>query len=224
MKKNKIVDPPCSLVDKDFHYNVDVDYDKETHCDEAGCSPNDYCRCSTIENARVTDVNIRSIAESITGTDDSTIVKYGIDRILTKMNVSDPHNWEVNICGGYYGEEIDSVKLSIADDVQKAIDQFRMLDSIDKKVEFLLLLEYGYLTEKVKNCCWDGIMVNKDDICLMDDVMKKVDTKIVQSYKNYPYHKCVVIADGKKYRLVDGYHRFVASNNNEISVLCGYKR
>jgi hypothetical protein len=216
-----------SLIDKDFKYIFHVDYDSKQHCHEVDCESlhGGYCRCSTIENAHIENISIQTIVDSITNKNTSMLDKYGIDRILTKMNLTDSDYWDINICRGYYGQEIDNVKLNNAEKVQNNIDQFLALDTCQKKIEFLLLFEYGYLIDKVKNLTWIELTINKNGIYLLDNVMKKVDRDTVEKYKEYPYYKCIVIVDGEKfgekYRLIDGYHRFVASNDKEIIVLCG---
>jgi hypothetical protein len=221
MKNNK---KSNSLIDKDFHYMVEIDYDRDRHCHDYRCNDEGICRCATIHNARVVDVCLDYIIKDITNKNTPLIDLYGIDRILTKLNVKDNDNWEIGICGGYYGEEIDRVTLVNAKEVQKEIDKFLALKSIEEKVEHLLNFEYGYLIEKVKNLSWEEKVIDYSKVSLLEDVMRKANKDIVNEYKEYPYYKCVVIKDGKKFRLIDGYHRFVAvkDGTSKINVLCGY--
>ena len=121
------------IVNKSFQYCTEYDYDSLTSCSENGCDDEGICRCSTIENAHIISVNITSMINdiypsyfdkslatkrnstinSILGGVSKEIDIYTIDRILRINKVYEPTNWEINVCGGYYGQEIDNLVISI---------------------------------------------------------------------------------------------------------------
>ena len=49
-----------TLLDKNFQYFMDCDYNTERHCDES-CDP--ICRCSTIKNVKINSIDIDHIAK-----------------------------------------------------------------------------------------------------------------------------------------------------------------
>ena len=54
------------LKDKDFKgYGLQYEYNSQSNCDEHGCDDEGICRCSTIENARVENVDVKIIVDKI---------------------------------------------------------------------------------------------------------------------------------------------------------------
>ena len=48
------------------------------------------------------------------------------------------------------------------------------------------------------------------------EYFKKVDKNVIEEYKNKNLPIAVCVRHGDKYRLIDGYHRFVANKSREI--------
>jgi uncharacterized protein YqkB len=228
----------------DFTYDLRYDYHNYTSCSESGCDEEGICRCSTIEDARVTSVNIPSMVNHIYANyfDDSISTKrnstinsilggvskeidiYTIDRILRINKVYEPTNWDVQVCGGYYGEEIDDVILEdvVAKKIENQLeDAFNIID-LTERIEFLLMLEYDKILPELKGLSYKITEVERDSIIFGSDAhYKNVLNEDLEHYsdKNYCSIRGIVISKGDKYRLIDGYHRCSKSENRLIKVL-----
>lgn len=219
-----------NLYTKDFQYYVNVDYDTETSCEEHGCIEEGICRCSRILNPRVTNVNIEEIKSYICRkiktpkhVTTQIVLEYCIDRILRLNEIYDTDIWNVQICNGYYGEEIDSVKLKKekAEEIDKDIDELMKHTTTDQMIEFILEYEYLFLLPELKDNKWEVKIINKDKIVAgADSHMKKVMKEDTDIYKDYDGISAVCLQreDGK-YRLIDGYHRIAASKSKKVKII-----
>jgi hypothetical protein len=234
------------IVGEDFKYSTNYDYDTRSNCISHGCDEEGICRCTTLENAHVVTVNIPSIANkiynsifdnslsskrnstinSILGDISKEIDIYTIDRILRINKVYEPTNWEVQVCGGYYGQEIDDVILenSVAQKIEDQINEaFSILD-IKSRIEYLLILEYGKTLPDLKNLQYSIETVERDSIIFgSDEHYRKVNTKNLEYYsdKNYDGIRGIALVKDGKFRLIDGYHRSSTSENINIQLLIG---
>lgn len=166
---------------------------------------------------------------------------YMIDRILRKWKIYDPNLWDVEISSGYYGQEIDEIllKINISDDLNIEILKALSIESLNDRVEYLLKLEYNRVLPELENCEWSLEVIDFDEIHFGNDSNFKKSKKEIESYsaeyygyfyddKNY-YNvltkliRGIVIKNGKKYRLIDGYHRCLSTQNNRVKVLVASK-
>lgn len=233
-----------NIIGVDFKYDLEYDYDNYTSCSESGCNEEGICRCSTIEDARVISVNIpnmvnhiyakyfdnsistkrNSTINSILGGVSKEIDIYTIDRILRINKAYEPSNWEVQVSGGYYGQEIDDVILE--DSVAKKIDEqineaFDIID-LTERIEFLLMLEYGSILPELKNLQYSIETHERDSIIFGSDKhYRKVNIESFEHYsdKNYKGIRGIALVKGDKLRLIDGYHRSSTSENRTIQLL-----
>lgn len=233
------------IVDKDFKYcGVDYDYDSETDCESHGCDS--ICRCSTIINKEIKSVNVSELSEEIYDlyfpSDKSTkrhnkinSILYGagkdldiycIDRILRVHKIWEDHNWDIQVMGGYYGEEIGDITMNtpVAKIVQKDIENVLSIEKSKDKIEYILNIEYGYILPELDNKSYEIIEVPKNLIVFgSDGHYKKIQTQDIEHYndKNYSGIRGIVIKSGDKYRIIDGYHRIYATNNDKVIVIYG---
>jgi hypothetical protein len=228
----------------DFKYSLEYDYYNRTSCSESGCNEEGICRCSIIEDAHVVSVNISNMVNHIYSKyfDDSISTKrnstinsilgcvskeidiYTIDRILRINKVYDTSNWDVQVCGGYYGQEIDDVILedSIAQKIETQLEEAFNIIDLTERIEFLLMLEYDKILPELKGLSYKITEVERDSIIFGSDVhYKNVLNEDLEHYsdKNYYSIRGIVISKGDKYRLIDGYHRCSKSENRLIKVL-----
>jgi hypothetical protein len=206
-----------------FGYSgVDIEYENGT--DECHCG-NNYCRCSTIVNTKVTSIKISDLVTRIAGSLKDAVDLYCIDRILHIYKVYDSDLWNVNVCSGYYGEEIKDVTLCdmVAGDIEEHLNKVLALKSLNKKIEALLDLEYGYLLPELADCHYSIKPIDKKDLDLQREHYTKLDRSVVESYIDYPYPRGIVLAKDSKYRLIDGYHRTSAVKNGSIKVFVATK-
>jgi hypothetical protein len=193
------------------HYTygcVDTDYDYETHCDEDGC--NDICRCRTISNARVTKVNVQGVLAKLVGERQiPEIDRYCAHRILTINKVYSPDNWNVGVEGGYYGQEIGDVTLDskVAEKIDRGLHEVWCLKSNRAKIEYVLELEYGCILEKLEGCTYEIDVIGRSLLTFQQEHYIRLDQEAVASYKDYDLPRGICLADGDRYRLIDGYHR-----------------
>lgn len=229
----------------DFNNNgVEVDYIREYNCKSSGCG--DICRCSSIVETRVEDINISlitdrvyynifdnslsskrsSIIDSLLLDTNTYIDLYTIDRAFRSRKLYLPNSWTVNISKGYYGEEIESVvvKPNIARDLEDILEKALSLH-LRERIEYLLILEYGYILPELANKNYKIITVSKSDIIFGSNIhLKKVIKKDLNHYSDNRYHgiRGIVIKKGEKYKLIDGYHRCFASIRDEVEVILSF--
>ena len=165
----------------DFKYMVSYDYDTIYSCEESGCNEEGICRCGHITNTYLNKVDVSAIVTNIYSEIfdnsistkrnnvinslwgiSSEIQKYTIDRILRVNKIWKPEFWNINVSGGYYGQEIDEVIL-IEDMVLKINSQLEMafqIDNLSERVEYLLTIENGFILEK-DNVIFLLVLMNK---------------------------------------------------------------
>lgn len=233
-----------TIIDVDFKHELEYNYDTYTSCSESGCNEEGICRCSIIENAHVVSVNIPLMTTHIYGNyfDNSTSTKrnstinsilggiskeidiYTIDRILRINGTYKSSNWNIKICSGYYGQEVDEVKLK--DEVAKKIetqinDAFSIID-LKKRIEYLLMLEYGSILPELNEVKYSIQSIERDKVIFgNDEHYRRVNSKKLDHYSDKIYNgiRGIVLCKDDNYRLIDGYHRCSASENRFIKIL-----
>ncbi len=221
-------------VEYDYYYNRD--------CESYGCDS--ICRCGQIEDAHVTSVNVtlmtheirnsyfsdsasskrNSKINSILGNITDDIDFYTIDRILRINKAYEKSNWEVQVCGGYYGEEIDDIILEdfIAQKIEGQLEEAFNITELSLRIEYLLNLEYGYILPELKGKNYEVVSIERDKIIFgSEGHYKKVASEELPHYsdKTYNSFRGIVIQKGEQYRIIDGYHRCFASENRMINVI-----
>lgn len=198
-----------------------VDY--TSNYTNSDCQCNDICRCGRYENITVTSVDLdRLISEVVPkGTEKDSIEYYFVDRVFRAFKLWSGGLYTPIIHGGYYGQEIGGFELdtSMVNDVNKHIAWFNKLkptdgDYINKIVEHLLILEYGYLLPRIEDKPWEVVKLSPKDVVIGNDSYhKKVD--IESFYRGWGGILGVVLYSrvDNYYRLIDGYHRSVANQN-----------
>lgn len=232
------------IVGVSFKYHTNYDYDAHRDCGAHGCDEEGICRCETLENAHVVTVDIPSIGNkiyksifdnslsskrnsainSILGGVSKEIDIYTIDRILRINKAYEPSNWEVQVCGGYYGQEIDDVLLenSVAQKIEDQINESLSIIDLTSRIEYLLMLEYGNILPALQGCQYSLETVERDSIIFgSDEHYRKVNTKNLDHYsdKNYDGIRGIALVKDGKFRLIDGYHRSSTSENIKIQLL-----
>lgn len=232
------------ILGRSFKYCTDYDYDNHRDCSHHGCDDEGICRCGTIENAHIISVNIPSMVDeiyseyfdnslatkrnstinSILGGVSKEIDIYTIDRILRINGAWEPSNWDIQICGGYYGQEIDDILLedSIARKIEDQINEALSIIDLTSRIEYLLKLEYGEVLPALQGRQYSIEMVERDSIIFgSDEHYRKVNTKNLDHYsdKNYEGIRGIALVKDNKFRLIDGYHRSSTSENIKIQLL-----
>ena len=228
----------------DFKYMVSYNYDTIYSCEESGCNEEGICRCGYITNTQLNSVDVSSIATNVyseifdnsISTKRNNIInslwgisedieKYTIDRILRINKVWKPEFWNINVAGGYYGQEVDEVVL-IEDVVQKLNTQLEKafdMDNLTKRIEYLLELENGFILEDIKDKKYRIVVIDIDDIIFTNlEHKSRVLIEELEHYsdRNYKGIRAIVKKDSmNKWKLIDGYHRLSKTENKLIKVL-----
>ena len=237
------------LKDITFQYNgVYVDYGYTYDCENYGCDEEGICRCGTINNEHIDSVDVSLIVKRIydeffeqgkAANRNNAIneVLYGIgkdidiytiDRILRSYKIWENDNWDIEVEGGYYGQEAGNVtiKETIADKIDEELWTVFSLPSLKEKIEYLLNVEYGKVLPELSNCNYESIVIDKDDVIFgVEKHLNKVMKKDLDFYsdKNYSGLRGIVVKSGDKWRIVDGYHRIFTTKWPKLKVLAATK-
>lgn len=206
----------------DLCWIVDYDYDR------SGCTCGaEYgiCRCTTIEHTWVDNIHVNEVVNELYrkhSRTDSDIDEYCFERICYSYKIYDKDLYKVETCGGYYGEEVEGVYFEDEEKIFNAYNELLALGSDFEKIQYCLKLEYGYLIDCVQSASKTYITeASIDEIILPQmEYFKKVDKDVIEEYKNRNLPIAVCIKHGDKYRLIDGYHRFVVNKDrNEVNII-----
>lgn len=203
-----------------YFYGVEYDYDTSRNCREEGCD--EICRCSKIYNERVISVNLNDIVNYIVNSGDKkchlvsekvkepdlTFFKYSIYRLAVSHQIYLPDSWSVKICRGYYGEEIDGVEL-INNDFQNDVSEIYKLTP-NERIKYVLKKEYGFLLESLRDKTFIEREVQVGDLVVGNETYRKKIKSGTYTNENYGEPIGIYLKDTRdKYRLIDGYHRYV---------------
>ena len=202
-----------------LQYTVDYDYER-SGCTCDAYERGDYCRCTTIEHVWIDDVNVNEVVRKLYETHNRTgsnIDEYCFDRICYAFKIYDKDYYEVETGGGYYGEEVYGVYFENEERIYNAYYEMLALRTDLEKIKYCLKLEYNYLIDCVEAVDYaDIITVSTNNIRLpQTEYFIKLSNNVIEEYKNRKLPVAVCIRDGDKYRLIDGYHRFVANKDRD---------
>lgn len=220
------------LANKNWYYSgaVDIDYEEHRDCYERGCDS--ICRCSVITDAHAKSQDISVVVdEAINDNAFSEITQYCIDRVIRRTMSDHPsENWEVNTCGGYYGDEIDNVRLDCAQSIEEEIRKLLSKKTDKERLLFALEMEYGLILDIFNDYNhWSIETVSIDAVSGNDGHLKRLNPKTVKSYDGYKFPRCILLKrddESGKYRIMDGYHRFSNAKRNgksEVLAIVGHK-
>lgn len=209
-------------------YNIEYDYDR-TSC--IGCG-DDYCRCTRIVDTRVTSVGlpldmvvVRHQKANSWDYDKpitlSVMQRYAIDRLFRIHRFYDTSLWEVNVVGGYYGEEVEGCRLesdkrwsAFVTDVQ----QMLAMDTDIEIVRHVLTGEYSYIHESFDDATHAEIIsINGDRLRRQDGHFSRVKRNEIDDYQMDDSLPIGVVYKGE--RLIDGYHRLAKAGSGELDFI-----
>lgn len=204
------------LAAHNFYYGgVNVEYSTYYECQNgSNCCDNDYCRCGVIQDEHIEKIDMGRVL-SYYSQWDKEIDRYCIERIFSHFKVWSEDAWDIHVCGGYYGQELDGVFLREAEAIEQAVESCLLLETDSEKIEFVLNLEYGYLLDSVKDKEWEVKEVDKKLIRFVQkDHYRKLDREAVERYKEHDYPLGICLEDSGHYEVVDGYHRLSAGGDS----------
>jgi hypothetical protein len=222
---------------------IEYDYLQEYYCEQSGCHDEGICRCSSIVDVEIKSVNLTFISDIIYSEllppdkvsrkremkisellyGGETVDRYCIYRILSLNKVYMPCNWELNIIGGYYGQETDGFIMdpSIFSKISSQIDFLYTLQSMSDKLKYVIELEYGHLTDTVKDSDFEIISIYKTDIdnkSINKNHLFNVKQEDLSHYNRGVYNlpRGIVKKVSSGYSIIDGYHRIEAISDRKL--------
>ncbi len=214
------------MVNNNFKSYLGFLYDRKYFCEQNGCHFNKKsCDCSKIVNFRISSINLQEITDEIylnrfgdkrtksinklLGINDILII-YSIDRIIRVNKIWNKYNWTPSIISGYYGEEIEEVKLSkkIYKKIKSEIDILAKVKSKTEIINFLLNIEYGHVLDKVKNYSYSYLKtISLSDINIGNrEYLNGLNSNTYEL--NNTGIMGILYSDGDRFGLIDGYHRY----------------
>jgi len=205
-----------------FLYVVNTDYSRDYHCYEDDSYCEDICRCSTLSDVCVEDVNLTNIANYIAknvvlAPIDSNcncceeFFEYAIGRLLVIYKMYDCDNWYVEVGGGYYGEEIDDVTIENKDFINDVIVCSQLSGS--DRIRFVLEKEYGFLLSKLEDVTFSVKNINTKNIVMANE---SYGEKVTPYSEDFDIMGVCQEINGK-YRLIDGHHRYSYALKKELN-------
>ena len=189
----------------DSYSIADYSYERS----RCNCSE-DYCRCTQIISTKINSIDYKLFTSKLIKLINnhyelSEIGKYTLYKLIQFQNISE-EDFEVNVCAGYYGEEVNGVAFQKAAELEIEIKKLINLSDIEK-IKYILELEYGYLLPVLENISTAEIKTIKlSSIKLrQDDPINYVKIKDCSNFygADYSYPRAILFANF----LVDGNHR-----------------
>jgi hypothetical protein len=116
------------------------------------------------------------------------------------------------------GKSLSVIKNALIESYEKLL--------LQKRIEYLLTIEYGGVLPELKNCKWEEIEIDSDKIYYgntrhRDNVLsKELDYYSDSQYKGI---RGIVINKFGGYQVIDGYHRFLALKNSNVKTIKVYR-
>ena len=199
-----------------------VNYETTTSYEDDG---DEYSRINgvTIKSVTVSSV-LNAAYKEFRLKKDNLLGRYGMSRILSVHGIFDTKNYEASWGYGYYGDEVQAVRFTgQLRDIDKALHQYLGFGTLKEKVEHLLVCEYGYLLEALKDRKWEEAKVDKELLVFGNtNHYHKLDRNVVGQYADWDLLHAVCVKDGDRYRIMDGYHRSAAllqSNHRKAHIV-----
>lgn len=153
----------------------------------------------------------------------SDIEKYCLDRICRLQKLYDEDSWEINVGGGYYGEEIYSVGPTDngKNVLSLRINELFILNDLEK-IKALLICEYGYLIPIVEKA--NSFKIKKVKLSTIQPGNEFYFSKLneYRCYDNYDGIISVCFEQNGNYRIIDGYNRYASAkfkNKDIVSII-----
>ena len=218
-------------------YYSDGDSDDYYSANSGRCDG--ICRCGQIENARVTEVDINYLTKYLCGLTDRDIKdnnelidQYCVDRVLRINSLYMSGSWEITVCGGYYGDEIESTRMedSTRKSIITALHGIAHFRTNSEKIKKVLEYEYGFVLPQLIPLSEAYIeTVDINDLMFGNkEYAKKIKKPDIELYDSYDLPRAICTTEAgvkpgqSKYRVIDGYHRVLSAKNRgdkEIKII-----
>ncbi len=228
---SKLIDLDC--IEYSYKRKFDCPVSNLKSCMES------YCHCSYIDDFNITDIHYHNIVKFLfeylypKSKENNRLFKifyllnditrsseyYLIDRLCSIYKLWDKSSYIPNIYNGYYGKELNGIliKEEIAHKIEYHFNEIQKKESLQERIFYILLLEYGTILDILKN---KNVLIkkidNKEIKLLNKEYHNKINSKLIE-YKHYKKYgiKGILVKENNKYILVDGYHRYVSNLNRK---------
>jgi len=212
-----------------YQYLVSYETEGRTFCHEEGYTESGccdmICRCFRIESVSleaISPLNYRydSFRKYLVSPPEGALENYLADRFLAKtLNIE---MFEANWGPGYYGDEVESITIDTESpayhDFQKKLSVFNSLSTTTDRVRMVLTMEYGYLLPEIQAVEeWEIRKLSPKEIGVDPETLSRADKDVVGAYSYHAKIPVVGVAvpKGGHLRLVDGFHRWSAFNQEK---------
>jgi hypothetical protein len=231
------------MLTNEFTSCLSYDYDREYTCEVSGCDNDNICRCSVISNLIIETVNIPSVVDDIFNQLQSSskktkkrdlkitkllyggevVDKYCIDRLLVANKVHFETNWNIEICDGYYGQQVGEISIisDLFEKIKSQVDYVYNLLTLSEKLKFVIEVEYGTILPILQGKNFELISIYKSQIDfkkLNQKHIESVKQKDLSHYCNYSLPRGIVKKIGDDYLIIDGYHRIISCDQKAFEV------
>ena len=180
-----------------------------------------------ITDGKITKVNYDSIQWTISNNQKIRNIRdYCLDRYIRRnININ---SFEFDTTVGYYGDEPCALlERSDAQKINKFIDLLNDKSKTDSSfVELVLIEEYGFILDELKNKEWKFEKIKLNDIIVptaMRHTQKEMIGEYIKILESNKELTCVCQKIGNKFRLIDGYHRYSAAKQlNKTKIITIY--
>lgn len=203
---------PFNITDFSSGSSVDFEYNTERDCSTRNCDG--PCRCGQLTDIVVDSIYVNYSNFSFShkkefnkAKDLSEVEKYCLNRLISLNGGFDKDNYEADVMGGYYGEEIVGAifynKTVLVQEAQALLD----LESDIEKVFFVLNKEYGFIAPIISDCTKVEII----DLTL-SEIKPSNGTFMLKTQTSYVYNLDMDVIKGIVFNdpniIVDGNHRY----------------
>lgn len=191
-------------------------------------------RYEYIEEAEIKEIDLNTFFEDVFKyivryskdiSELSEIDKYCIIRIGMINKIYDRNLYDIEIKDDYYQQYIEGISFKNMGDIYLNITILLSIKDDRDKINYVLNLEYNRLLpslEKLRKV--EIIEIDSKDVYVAapnhaDKVQKVLAAQLDETifkdfYSNHKYPICICIRKGNKYHLIDGYHRYFQSKND----------
>ena len=200
------------ILDFKTHRSIEVDYDTKRDCNSYGCDG--ICRCGTLINMEITDINVDYSDFTFsrkkgmkTSKHLSEVDKYCLNRLIVIHGGYNKESYDPVAVNGYYGEELGETDFSGKQYLIKDAQEMLNLETDIEKVFFVLGKEYSFIGPVIANCT--NVKIIKVQL---RDIKVNNGTTMLKAEDNYLYNiesdEVKGILYGNENLLIDGNYRY----------------
>lgn len=229
----------------DFKSRIRFSLQGKCDCDDY-CASEGVCRSFQASSVDFSSVDLLSIASDALGVArpskqhrradraslllrgyDSELDVYCLERVLVHAGAYLPSRWEFRLVTGYYGQELDSLRLEdgCIEECVAAYESIVAHEGLGERARALLTLEYGTVLPLLEGCEWSIDTVPRSRVLFPQTRhMERASRGDVYSERPSGAIMGVCKREGDSYRVVDGYHRLTQTNQEHVTIITAHDK